>query len=442
MTVARHRLYSFALALTFLLGAPAARAAAGAPKTLTRFHDPVIVQTAMLHGLTDRHTARYRLYRMHGGAMEPIPFQFDARDEDGELVFPAPTAGDEFSFDDNDEIVFMAKDTGGRVTREVLPAASDGALEIELTDPADGTRGWAYLVHFPDQPPPRSPARYATFDAKANEVNALFYRMTYFPGRNFFTDMRISPAGGGTGENLLTRMRVRMRPTLSLLLTSWSPEFTEESFAVTIDGVKNGPVRAVRRVRQSLDLGKFFPRAPSGTVYTYYYFSSFTTPSTFSIPWVVLKALRDFEFTGMDDFGPQALGMQYWDGANPEGLPFTGGTRPRVTDQDHDWWAVSGRAGTCLHAFVIPEQWRAWGIVRGTAFEDGARAADLERLPSEPAAHAAGYSLLHMTNLREPGAYEMNLAVIILPRPYQAGDEVQPLRMLTQPLRIQIGPVE
>ena len=91
---------------------------------------------------------------------------------------------------------------------------------------------------------------------------------------------------------------------------------------------------------------------------------------------------------------------------------------------------------------MIPEQWRAWGIVRGTAFEETASATNSELLPAKPGAHAAGYRLLHMPNLRKPGAYEMNLAVIILPRPYQAGDEVQPLQMLTQPLRVQIGPVE
>ena len=429
MTCVRHRVTPLAVAALLLRGT-IVMAAAAEPKTLTRFHDPVVVKTAMLKGPSDRRTASYRLMRVRARVLEPIPFQFDARDDD-ELVLSGTTTADAPTFDDDDELVFMAKDSGDRIARGALPPASDGALEIELVDPADGSRGWAYLVHFPGEVPAPSPVRYATFDVQTNEAKALFYEMTYFPGRSFFTGMRIMPAGGGSGNRLMNRMKVRMRPTLSLLVTSWSPEFTEESFAVTIDGVKNGPVRAIRRVQQSLDLGEHFPQGPSGTVYTYYYFSSFTTPSVFSIPWIVLKALRDFEFEGVSDFGPQAIGMQYWDGANPRGMRFTGDTQPPLTDRDHDWWAVSGPPGTCLHAFVIPEQWRSWGIVRGTAFHDDAAGV-----------HAAGYNLLHMTDLRSAGAYEMDLATIVLPRPFRPGDEVQPLQMLRDPLQVHVEPVE
>lgn len=413
-----------------LLRLTAATAGVAEPKTLTRFHDPVIVDTGILKGLSDHRTASYRLMRARAKLVEPIPFQFDARDDDG-LIFSGVSTADGSVFDDDDELVFMAKDTGDRVDRAALPPESDESLQIEVFDPVDGSRGWAYLVHFPGQAPAASPVRYATFDVQANEAKATFYQLTYAPGRSFFTNMRIMPAGGGNGGRLMNRMKVRVRPTLSLLVTTWSPEFTEESFAVTIDGVKNGPVRAIRRVRQSLDLGEHFPQGPSGTVYTYYYLSSFTTPSVFSIPWIVLKALRDFEFEGVSDFGPQAMGMQYWDGANVQGLRFTGSTQAPVTDEDHDWWAVSGPPGTCLHAFVVPEQWRRWGIVRGTAFHDNA---------SE--GHTAGYNLLHMADLRSAGAYEMNLATTVLSHPFRPGDQVEPLRMLHDPLQIRVKPVE
>jgi hypothetical protein len=42
----------------------------------------------------------------------PIPFQFDARGADGELVLSMDGAETEFVFDDDDELVFMAKDAG------------------------------------------------------------------------------------------------------------------------------------------------------------------------------------------------------------------------------------------------------------------------------------------------------------------------------------------
>lgn len=404
-------------------------ASAQEAKTLTRLHDPVIVKTAQLRELPTRATAGYRLYSVQQGHLTPIPFQFDERDSGGDIVFNDTETNGEFRFDDNDELVFMVKDTGDRIGPELLPATSDATIEIEVADPVDGGRGWAYLLHFSQHIPASSPVTYATFDAKSNRVRALYYMVDYFPGRNFFTGLRITPAAGGTGENILERMKLRVHPTFSVLVTTWSPLFTEEDFTVRIDGVKNGPVRAIRRVRQSLNLGRYFPEMPGGTAYTYYYFSSFTTPSIFSTPWLVLKALRDFEFSGVSEFRGSASEMTYRDAVNPRDLAFSGQKNGAgaITDQDHDWYVVGGKQGTHLQAFTIPEQWKEWGILRGTVFR------------AEPP--AAGYSLLNMTKLREPGNYKMNMIFVILTRPYQAGDEVQPLAMLKQSLQVEITAV-
>jgi hypothetical protein len=258
--------------------------------------------------------------------------------------------------------------------------------------------------------------------------------MDYFPGWNFFSGMRIHATAGGTGENILDRMQLRIQPTFSLGLTTWSPLFTEQDITVKIDGIKNGPVRAIRRVRQSLDLGQYLPSIPNGTTYTYFYFSSFITPSKFKIPWLVLKLLREFRFTGVSDFRQNVIGMQYRDAANAQGLIFTGSNQSIVnTKEDHDWYVVSGKAGTHLQAFIIPEEWRQWGIIRGTVFLDDGRALP-DGQEDEPGIHAAGYSLLNMPNIRESGEYDMNLAVVILPRSYRPGDEQDPLAMLKQPL--------
>lgn len=399
-------------------------AAAQEAKTLERVHDPVIVSTGILMGLPTHSTRGYRLYSAHEDILSPIPFQFDERDDMGEIVFSEAAAQSEFRFDENDELVFMAKDTGDRIATELLPATSDAAVEIEVTDPVTRARGWAYLLHFAGHIPLSSPVTYARFDSDANQARTLLYTVDNYPGRNFFTGLRIAPATGGTDENILERIQVRVHPTFSLFLSTWSPLFTDEDFSVRIDGVKNGPVRAIRRVRQSLNLGRFFPEMPDGTVLTYYYASSFTISSVFSAPWVVLKALQDFQFTGVSEFRGSASEMTYRDTVNPQGLAFSvqRNRAEAVTDKDHDWFVVGGKQGTYLQAFMIPEQWREWGIVRGTVFR------------AQPP--AAGYSLLNMTNLRKPGNYHMNMIFVILTRPYRTGDEVQPLAIGRHPLHI------
>lgn len=118
------------LSLLFMMGVAEAGSESLISKTLTRFHDPVIVNTSLLGDLSSRKTAGYRLYSSQQGALSPIPFQFDERDETGEIVFPGSENTGEFSFDDNDELVFMAKDLGDRIVPSILPTEKSLALEI------------------------------------------------------------------------------------------------------------------------------------------------------------------------------------------------------------------------------------------------------------------------------------------------------------------------
>jgi hypothetical protein len=268
--------------------------------------------------------------------------------------------------------------------------------------------------------------RYATFDGERQEARGLTYQVSYSHDRsNFLGRVRIVP-GAGTPETLIERLKMRISPTFSFFWTTIKPTLTEESFSVVADGMKNGRVRAIRRVRQSLDLGPMFPDIPSGRVYTYYYPTSFQTPVRFSIPWLALQTLRDFRYESVDELGPHGDDLRYWDAANPDGVAFDGADRPAATDTDHDWWVVSGAAGTCLQALVIPEEWRARGIKRGIVFSASG--------PSP----GAGYSLLRMTNLGRAGTYDLASVFVFLPRPYRTGDETEVLDGLRRPLETEV----
>jgi hypothetical protein len=400
------------------------RPGAWAGATLERLHDPIVLTTAALGRLADSHTAAWRLYRLDAGRPVPIPFQFDPVDAHGDVAVDAPG---EFTLDANDQLVFMARDIGDRAPEGWWLAGGDAVLEIEITEPTHAGQGWAYLVHFADHAPAPSPEQYVTYDRATNRARSAFYEVEYAPRHNFFTGLRILPAAGGDGRNLLQQTRMLGRPTFRLLLAKLTLGFTEQNSIVAVDGVRAGPVRAVRRVQLSVDLGRYFPELPNGTIHTYHYLTSYTTPSRMGIPWLPLKTLRSFTFEQVAQFRPEAMPMRYWDGANREGIPTTGsGQRPLTSDVDHDWWVHSGEAGTMLHAFVIPPEWRAWGITRGTVLrrgEDGL---------------AAGYSLLNMTQLRRGGSYDLLMADIVLPGPYVPGDEDQAMAMLRAPLRTEV----
>ena len=400
-------------------------AACSASKTLVRFHDPVIISAAALGTLPDRWTAGWRLYRVEAGKAIPIPFQFDPL-KDGDVVVDAPV---DFELGADDQLVFMAKDTGDRAPDGFWLPGCDAVREIEVTDPVGAGRGWSYLAHFPGAAPPPSTDHYVHYDRATNRARSAFYEVEYAPTRNYFTALKVMPPAGGDGRNLLHQTRMLGRPTFHLLFGNVALGFTEQNSIVAVDGVREGPVRAVRRVRLSVDLGRYFPELPSGTVYTHHYLTSYTTPTQMSIPWLALKTLRDFTFEEVSDFRADAMPMRYWDGANPEGVDWTARhDRPLASDLDHDWWVHSGDGGTMLHAFIVPAEWREWGIVRGTVFRGEG---DL----------AAGYSLLNMTHLRRAGSHRLSMTDIVLLGGYAPGDEERVMEMLRSPLHTDVRPL-
>lgn len=399
--------------------------------SLMRFHDPVIVSTSQLAMLTDHHTANFRLYAVRAGNLEAIPYQFDAFDRQHDLVISGGQAPRSFEFDGDDELVFMAKDAGDSLPTDGFPVDADSVLEIQVDDPINGNRAWVYLLHYSTNPPPPSKVVYTNYDTKNDIARGEFYIMEYFPGLNFFTGMRFTKAAGGTGENILHRMKIRLNPTFK---GGWSPVFKEEDFSAVVEGTKNGAVRSIRRVRQELNLGRMLP-SPGGTVYTYYYFSSFVTPSTISIPWVLMKMARSFRFTGVSDFNDSVIGMTYWDSANPRGLTLTGnGTTDVATTTDHEWWALGGAGGSCIHVFLLPKELTDLGVVRGTVFEDDATATDPEDPDSVVGVHSLGYSLLNIVASGASGEFATLLSTVFLKNRYEPGDETAAIAMLKRPL--------
>ena len=261
------------IVLTLILASHSGECAAS--KALDRLHDPVIVTAAALGSLPDRHTAAWRLYRVDVGQPVPIPFQFDPVDPQGDVVVDAP---EQFELKGADQLVFMARDTGDRAPDGWWPAGGDTVVEIEAADAVHGGRGWAYLVHFAGPPPAPAAERYVSYDAATHRARSAFYEVEYAPSRNFFTGLRVLSGAGGDGRNLLEQTRMLGRPTFHLLLADLTLGFTEQNSIVAVEGVRTGPVRAVRRVHLSVDLGRYFPELPSGTVYTYHYLTSYTTP--------------------------------------------------------------------------------------------------------------------------------------------------------------------
>jgi hypothetical protein len=123
-------------------------AQAGATKTLDRDLEPVILNGARVSALVGEPTNSLYIYVFNGDSLNtaPIPAQVDEVAADGSY-----TASEDGVLDANDEIVFLAKDTGDQPSdtsplNSLLDINTSNWYEITVVDPTTGKRGWAYLV--------------------------------------------------------------------------------------------------------------------------------------------------------------------------------------------------------------------------------------------------------------------------------------------------------
>jgi len=153
-----------------------------------------------------------RLTASRDGKVAVIPFQIDERDAKGQLILTPPNGKtpidvDGGKLDKNDELVFQAADAGDRYKID-----SQGAYqEIELKNPNDGSLAYVYLAEFKTGAPPLSTADYVVYRKAGDreEIVTNAYTQGFFKAHVFMDDLSIATAVGGSGKNLLDKLKMR-----------------------------------------------------------------------------------------------------------------------------------------------------------------------------------------------------------------------------------------
>ncbi len=121
-------------------------------------------------------TGHLELLAAANGTLEPIPFQIDERDRNEQLALPnGPVPSQDESpgvFDDNDLLVFAARDLGERAT-------TADAAEVEVADPLTGEKGWANLRI--GTATSRSMRKDVIYDPATDAIRARRYLLAFGP---------------------------------------------------------------------------------------------------------------------------------------------------------------------------------------------------------------------------------------------------------------------
>lgn len=388
---------------------------------MTRRYDPVEVAGKHLPGFVGRDLGKLGLWAWSQGAWRGVPFQVDERTERGRMVLPHGPAGR--PEDGNgvlvaqDVLVFMVSDVGERAPAAKRDARSADLLEIELSDPVRDERGYVYLDWDPARTgPPSSEPKVKIIEPGDGEPYSLRYRTGLVTGRvnrhggelfqtPLYDTWICHPGAGGSGQDLLDAMKVRIQA--GFLFNTIKVSFDETSILGGIEAIKVGPVRVCGRfwMRGVLPLGIKGPRAHMDV---YLYDTMVLVPGQVNISVNPGYVMSSFSSAVGYDLSEEAVGMRFYNSHNPEGFLVDGHMSEQERRMDtrlDEWRAVVGPQGAMITASVWDERYREQADIAIHYEDDRGEGNPPEASPGSIGYH---YNLSRVKGLKA-GTYDMLL---------------------------------
>ena len=422
--------------------------------SLRRVADPVIITGQELPPLVGTEIGKLRLFSFDGPKIAVIPFQIDERDSAGNWVWdrvigrpdstfaddPGQTspsmlvqqhvhrrddedpAGSEL-FDANDMIVFLARDMGDRNAGPLDDLHGDTVLEIEVTDPVDGAKGWAYLVAFAGEPPPLSTVRYMRHDRGQRHIQTPNYDFTYSDTHVArLQDLRIK------NHPVVDRVNIRGKVDIRVGFLKDVLEFGEEDIHGYVEGIIEGPVRIIKRNVVHLDI-LLMMRTPD-TVCEHFYYPDFAkVPLCLPIRFPVTKA-SVLLMTRLNESNILRTLIGEMDGSVGRYGNFLDDCSP-VHQLPIEWIAFDTEQGAVISMLDLPESIAAHADVR-PCLCDGSNSNDEVGI-STGSGPVAGFAVTSSKDC-PAGPHVLHGTYLILTRPYRQGDELAAYHLSGEPL--------
>ena len=413
-------------------------------KTLTRIYDPIIIEGSQLKPLLGSPLEKLSLIAYLEGELIPIPFQIDEKKENGEYAFKfgeGACADSDPNFDANDELVFLAGDLGDRAKGNIFPDSALQVLELEITDPLDGKKAWAYLALF-SQNPPRSNIDYIRFELKDKHKRVYSYdRFGYglimgSPIDAVYPDeFRVILKDGTITPDILDRQKIRGVIHTKLL---FDIDFKFDVLTrVRLKAWNDGPVRIMYRADGYLKLG-YFKFSGQGYSLVTYYPNCLVWPMYIKVPFNLAPFVKGFELKGYMDYNQNVIPAYVYSESNPapRKILLDGKTSPEeknLDTQSECRWIVGYKEyGATINRLIFPEEWK---MVKRKFYlkEDLETPAPPEDDPGEI---AVGYEF---ENFEKVLALEATYYQIYYFLPvFKPGDEKPLLNILDHPLKVEV----
>ena len=417
-----------------------------ATRTMSRTADCMVVHGSQMTNNLHKKNDLMALFAVRDGVLEPIPFQIDEINEEGLRVLPnhPPDAkekkiaykdDDDGHLDENDEVVFMIRDTGDRIDEASYPEGALAVDEIQIVDDVDGGMSWVYLCSFSSDPP-RSEDDYAHYDIEndrvrsggfvvgfSDEVPLSYDYVSYKGGPNFFDSFKI---------------RFYMK------LFGIDMEYNETQFTANLHAYKDGPVRVIRMVRSQVHMTRWL-KSPSGYSTTIYLDNSIVMPYTMKIPVNVyrMKSFLKLKVRGGCDFR-DIHGWKVKSEADPRVLTVDGKMdelEKSVKTEGARWILASGPEYAMLIRMIFNRQQD--GTEQELPFTSDFFYVDDDEAPDPPEfvpgqSPNVGFWMRGLEDMSK-GTYFFFLMIYVIDEPFREDMEVEYLKVMDQPVRIVVN---
>jgi len=310
----------------------------------SRQWEPLLLRGYQLPQLLNTPVSRIEVLAVHGGKLNPIPFQVDSVLVGGIFGLPQgpiPTTGGPIQgFGPNDEMSMMMFDLGERIANPAeLPPS---AVEITVADPLGGADRYAYAAVVKN--PRLSPVRYVDYDPQHHIIRGGHYRLSL--AHEFPDDFRVQDDRGESSRNLISAFELRGVVTVLNLLRF---HLKEDDIDGSMLAYRAGPVRVIRRVgyRFRVFLGIYSPQISA----VEFFYSDFAqVPFTMRMP--MRNLFRDIQgriamdFVDLRGYSLLSSGLKRPIEIGEHTADTIGATTPA------DWLALVGDGNLILEIFA------------------------------------------------------------------------------------------
>lgn len=326
-------------------------------KNMSRTEDFIVVSGQELSNLFGAKIESLHLYQCLNRSCRPMPVQVDKVDVLGRYVFPQDKNAnrDGAALDDNDEVSFMVEDAGDRIPDGWRPPGAKRGVEIEISDPLDGGKAWAYLFE-ENGPQDSGLPDYVSYhtDGDLTVIESDQMALGFTTGGVSYTLLRMISPSGELGPSVLDRQRMGAEAVWlgNVNISMSAPESIMETNDI---GVIDGPVRVIVDEIVLVKMGEL--SFQWGTEYFFkVYRCGHNNSVVYEFPAAVNALFQSTLLYWGLDFTPDMIGSSYLDQNHSQPVLITDTAISDFGGTDENYWyAVYGPQGAVVQSLQLGE---------------------------------------------------------------------------------------